>query len=149
MPKREWIPANGFVFDGALFYRAKVKDDLIVTEATNVPIAGEPSLLVWYTKREFQNALARVQATLSPNTQGAVHNINIVAPSPELLRELKAASARLTRDHVLHMLTAGIAHARGFAFTTDEVKAFEAKADEMLARLEDAVLPAVQATQAA
>lgn len=145
MPKLGPIPGNGYVFDGVAFWRAKVKRDIIVTQETEVPVEGEPSLLVWYTKHEFSNAVARMEAKLDAAGKAVSHNTNLVFPSPELAAELKKATPRLTRDHILHMLTAGIEHARGFAFSADEIAAYNAKADAMVARLEDALLPATAA----
>jgi hypothetical protein len=138
----DWIPAQGYVFDGLVFQRATVKKDLIVNSETGQLIPIQPALAVWYTRREMQNAVAALEKQC-----GSPLMLISLAPTPELMGMLKSqrAKAMSTRDHILRMLTNGRARVLGRPLTTEEWDQFGKQADRLLARLEKAQIEAQQA----
>jgi hypothetical protein len=97
---------HGYVFDGLFFVRACADRNMqVIGKDTRVPTGTDPATMVWYTRREFQNAIAWCQAR---GTLPKDLDLNMVAPVAPLLARLKdQASLRKTEDHILHMLTAG------------------------------------------
>jgi SOS-response transcriptional repressor LexA len=133
----------GYAFDGLVFQRASVnaKTLEVINKETRQALGNAPSLLLWYTRREFTNAVATLQ---SRGQMPKDTNLVSVAPTAELMAYLNEhGSIRMTYDHILHMLTAGIERARGSKFTDAEVKAYESEAASMVQELEDAIAPAV------
>lgn len=100
-------PCVGYVFTGLFLFRAKTSKDLIVAATSKEHIEGEVLLFPWYTYRRVENAISRLQKQLVGIPPV---NLNVVSYTPELANEMakdSLAKARLTRDHILHMLTAG------------------------------------------
>lgn len=130
MAFKDQIPCVGYVYTGQFLLRAKTVKDLVVYGTGNTHIEGEVSLFPWYTYRRVENAIARLQEKkiLQKDT-----SLNLVAYTPELVAELKKdplAKARLTRDHILHMLTAGQTH-----LTAQDLEAYGKRADAMFERM--------------
>jgi SOS-response transcriptional repressor LexA len=118
----------GYAFDGLVFQRASVN-------AKTLEVINKE------TRREFTNAVATLQ---SRGQMPKDTNLVSVAPTAELMAYLNEhGSIRMTYDHILHMLTAGVERARGSKFTDAEVKAYESEAASMVQELEDAIAPAV------
>ncbi len=121
----------GYVFDGIAFQRAAVnRHNEIVVKESGIPINLSPFLALWYTRREFQNAVAYLQARKQlPRDL----DINTVFPTPELMARLKEnGHLRTTEQHVLHLLTAGRERVLGVRFTDAEIKGYEAQAAAMV-----------------
>lgn len=127
------VPCEGYVFDGALLLRARVDNtDLVVNDVTGEAIGIIPSLAPWYTRREVQNAVARYQQKY-PSDQ---IKLSAIAPTPQFMAELKSGHPRATRDHILHLLTAGKRKVLGRDFTAQEISDYEAQADSYAERIE-------------
>lgn len=134
-------PCVGYVYTGQFLLRAKVVKDRIVSANGLTPIDGEVALFPWYTYRRVENAVARLEKQHGHN-KGDVY-LNIVPYTAELAAELKKdslAKARLTRDHILHMLTAG----KGLE-TPEQIAPYEQKADQILERMQKAAEKAAAA----
>ena len=132
MPRSELNPCVGYVYTGQFLLRAKVAKDLVMSANGLTHIEGEVGLFPWYTYRRIENAISRLQ---QQKVLAGDANLNIVAYTPELQAELKKdsiAAARLTRDHILHMLTAGK------NVQPADLPAYEQKADAFLERMEKA-----------
>jgi hypothetical protein len=142
MPKSVRIPCVGYVFDGTILQAARIDSQYqIVTEVGGAPIDGEPALMPWFTKRRVENALRYLQERhpgFHPNLSTVVY-----ADVKATLERDRKASPRLTRDHILHMLTAGR------KVTAADLPAYEDQADKMFDLIEDASRPAQAATAAA
>jgi hypothetical protein len=127
----------GYAFDGLVFQRAAVnRNHEVVNKETGAPLAIEPVLLFWYTRREFQNAIAYCQARGEmPRDLSLVS----VAPNPHLMARLKdTGHLRSTEQHILHMLTAGRERVLGVRFTDVEVENYRKMAVAMVSELEKA-----------
>lgn len=127
----------GYVLDGSKFQRGRVNGkNRVINAETKEIIDGAPSMMIWYTRREFVNALARVEK----QTGQQQHLVNVEL-TPELLTALKESGAqhRLTVDHIHHLLMAGKERVLGRSFTPEEIRGYQREAETMLAQLEEAV----------
>jgi len=127
----------GYAFDGLVFQRASVnRNNEVINKETGAPLAIDPAFLFWYTRREFQNALAYCQA------RGQLSNdlsLVSVAPSPSLMARLRdTGHMRTTEQHILHLLTVGKERVLGVRFTDAEVQNYQKLATAMMADLEKA-----------
>ena len=136
----EWIPAQGYCFDGTLFQRATTNvRGLVINKETKQRIDVQPSMLVWYTRREMTNALA-----LYAQRYKQTPELVVVAPSPELMGILKEQGAKpmLTKEHLYRMLTNGLTRVLGRPLTEQEKDGYEKKATLMAERLDAAQVEA-------
>ena len=136
----EWIPAQGYCFDGELFQRATTNTrELVINKETGGRILVQPSLLVWYTRREMTNAVSTYEKRFQVSVALAA-----IQPYPELLNILKEQRAKpmLTKDHLYRMLTNGLTRVLGRPLTEQEKDGYEKKAEQMAARLDTAQLEA-------
>jgi hypothetical protein len=127
----------GYAFDGLIFQRAAVnRSHEVVNKETGAPLAIDPAFLFWYTRREFQNAIAYCQA------KGQMKNdlsLVSVAPTPALMARLKTTGhLRTTEQHILHLLTAGRERVLGVRFTDVEIAQYTKMATAMMGELEKA-----------
>lgn len=133
----------GYAFDGLLFQRAAVnRRNEVINKETGAPLGIEPMLLFWYTRREFQNAIAYCQgAGEMPRDLSLVS----VAPNQHLMARLKATGhLRSTEQHILHLLTAGRERVLGVRFTDVEIEGYKKMASAMLESLEKEFAKRVQ-----
>jgi hypothetical protein len=150
MARRDYVPCQGYVFNGLLFERATVDSkDRVINAGNRTQIQMDPALMVWYTRREFQNAIAYCQAR---GTVAKDLDLNTVVPNKALIARLSDPDyghLRTTRDHVLHMITAGVERVLGREFTPAERAEYERRADAYAARLNKAAAAAIAAVNAA
>ena len=127
----------GYAFDGIVFQRAAVnRRNEIINKDTGAPIAMDPTFLFWYTRREFQNALAYCQAKGEMSRDLSLVS---VAPNQHLMARLKTTGhLRTTEQHILHLLTAGKERVLGVRFTDVEVQNYQKMATALVADLEKA-----------
>ena len=127
----------GYAFDGLLFQRAAVnRSDEVINKDTGAVIGMDPTFLFWYTRREFQNAIAYCQAKGEMSRDLSLVS---VAPNQHLMARLKTTGhLRTTEQHILHLLTVGRERVLGVRFTDAEIDGYKKQASAMLEQLERA-----------
>jgi hypothetical protein len=145
--RAQLIPCVGYVLDYAgnlVFAQINADDQISDVNAGKQPLDLEPSVSVWFTKHDVTRAAAKVTTE-----HGQVFDMNVLglATLAPMFAKL-GISPRTTRDHILHMTTAGVERARGGKFSDSELAVYEKQADVMFARIQAASQPSV-ATKAA